>query len=76
MRRLIRILAGCILDSEAATFLHSDNEDSDYTADAQADLNLRWPHMSEGTFTDVTAQMCLHCCNSNGPLWPLPYPSC
>ena len=26
-------------------------------ADAQADLNLRWAHMSEGTFSDVADQL-------------------
>ena len=25
--------------------------------DAQADLNLRWAHMFEGTFSDVAAQL-------------------
>ena len=32
------------------TFNYADNEYSDQTVGAQADLNLRWPHMSEGTF--------------------------
>ena len=27
-------------------------------ANAQADLNLRWAHRSEGTFSDVAAHMC------------------
>ena len=27
---------------------------------AQADLNLRWAHMSEGTFSDVSDQMFLN----------------
>ena len=40
-----------------AKFLHADNEDSDHCADAQADLSLRYVHMSEGTFSVVTTQM-------------------
>ena len=28
---------------------------------AQADLNLRWAHMSEGTFSDVESQFILIC---------------
>ena len=32
-------------------FFHADNEDSDQAA--QVDLSLLWPHMSEGTFSDV-----------------------
>ena len=34
-------------------FLHEDNEDSDHCADAQVDLNVRWAHMLEGTFSLV-----------------------
>ena len=30
-------------------------------ANAQADLNLRWEHMSEGTFTDIVAQIWTSC---------------
>ena len=30
-------------------------DDSDQTANAQADLNLGWAQISEGTFTDVEA---------------------
>ena len=37
----------------------SPNKDSDQTARTQADLNLRWAHMSEGTFSDVLAHMIL-----------------
>ena len=36
-----------------AKFLHADNEDGSDCADAQADLSLRWSHMSEGTFLHV-----------------------
>ena len=32
------------------------SEDSDQPMKAQADLNLRWAHMSESTFSDVEAQ--------------------
>ena len=39
-----------------ARFLHADNEDWSDCADAQADLSLHWTHMSEGTFSHVTAQ--------------------
>ena len=35
-----------------ATFLHADNENPD----AQADLNLRWAHVSEGRFSLDEAQ--------------------
>ena len=37
-------------------FLHADNEDSDQTA--QADLSLRWTHMSEGVFSHVAVIWC------------------
>ena len=37
-----------------AELLHSDNEDS---ANAPADLNHRWAHMSEGTFSDVVVHI-------------------
>ena len=40
-----------------AWFLHANNEDSDQTANEQADLNLRWAHMSEGTFSDIWAHI-------------------
>ena len=43
---LIRIFTECVLVAKDARFLH---------ADAQADLSLRWVHMSEGTFPDVSA---------------------
>ena len=35
---------------------NTPREDSDQTAHS-SDLNLPWAHMSEGTFSDVTAQM-------------------
>ena len=34
------------------------SEDSDLTANAQDDLNLRLAHLSEGTFSVVAAQIC------------------
>ena len=40
-----------------ARFVQADNEDSDQTADAQADLSLCPAHMSEGTFSHIEAQM-------------------
>ena len=43
---------------KSAKFLHVDNEDSDPTAgEVQADLSLRWAHMSEGTFSYVVAHL-------------------
>ena len=33
-----------------AKFLYVENEDSDYTADSQIDLRLRWAHMSVFSF--------------------------
>ena len=36
-------------------FLHADRKDSRETV--QADLSLRWAHMSEGTFSHVAAYM-------------------
>ena len=33
------------------------SEDSDQTANAQSDQNLLCAHMSEGTFSDVAAQL-------------------
>ena len=38
-----------------AKFLHMDNEYSD-CEDAQADLSLRWVHMSDGTFSHVQVE--------------------
>ena len=38
-------------------FLHADNEDWSDSMDAQANLSLRWVHMSEGTFSPVTAHI-------------------
>ena len=35
---------------------NASSEDSNQTANAQDDLNLRWAHMSEGPFSDVAAQ--------------------
>ena len=41
------------------SFLHADNEDSDQTErmDAQADLSLRWAHMSFRWFCHEAAQI-------------------
>ena len=45
--------AFCI--AKYAKFPHTDNEDSDQTS--QADLSLRWVHISEGTFSNVATQI-------------------
>ena len=46
------------------TIENAPSEDSDQPAHAQADLNLRWAHMSEGTFSDVRAYLfVLFCLN-------------
>ena len=44
----VRMKKLCILEIQNAL-----SEDSD----AQSDLNLRWAHMSEGTFSDVIAEL-------------------
>ena len=36
-------------------YLKTENEDWCDCPAAQADLNLRWAHMSESTFTDIVA---------------------
>ena len=36
---------------------NAPSEDSKHCANTQADLNLRWAHMSEGTFSDAAAQI-------------------
>ena len=51
-RSLISIVIRRILD---AKFLHVDYEDWSDSADAQSDLNLRWAHVSEGTFSNIAA---------------------
>ena len=33
-----------------------DNEETDQTANTQADLSLRWKYMSDGTFSSVADQ--------------------
>ena len=38
-----------------AKFLRADKEYSAQTVGAQADLNLRWAHMSEGMFSQTPA---------------------
>ena len=52
------------LDSQGiakdAKFLHADNGDRSDCADAQADLSLRWAHVSEGMFSGVTANISTH----------------
>ena len=47
------MFTGRSLDSQGQQVIHADNEDTDQTADAQADLSLRWRHMSEGMFSHV-----------------------
>ena len=42
-----------------AEFPHVDNKDWSDLVDAQADLSLRWLHISEGTFSQVPAQLIL-----------------
>ena len=39
--------------------LNEPGKDSDQTVDAQADLNLRWAHMSECTISGVAAYLSL-----------------
>ena len=48
---------GAFWIAKDAKFLHADNEDWSDCADAQADLSLHWAHMSDSTFSHVTAQM-------------------
>ena len=50
----------CVKD---AKFLHVDNEDCE---DAQADLALRWAHISKGNFFNVAAQLIRH--HENKPI--------
>ena len=42
------------------------SEDSDQTANAQADLNFCWALMSEGIFSDIVAHMVNGCALKNG----------
>ena len=44
---------GAFRIAKDAKFLYADNEDWPYCAEAQADLSLRWAHMSEGAFPHV-----------------------
>ena len=55
-RSLIWIFAGSILDSQGCKVSSSRKQSlwSD-CADAQADLSIRWVHMSEGTFSLIAA---------------------
>ena len=67
LRRLIRIFTERILDSQGRKFsLCRQRRLLSDCADAQADLSLRWAHMSEGTFSDVAFQIMYHaavyCC--------------
>ena len=39
------------------SYPNAPSEDSDQTVKAQADLNLRWAHMFEGTFSKVAAHI-------------------
>ena len=58
MRSLIRIFPGRILDSQGCK-VSSCRQRGPWAdcADAQADLNLRWAHTSEGSFFHVETQM-------------------
>ena len=47
---------GTFLIAKNAKFLHADNEDSE----AQADLSLRWPNISEGTFSHKRHQFIVY----------------
>ena len=38
-------------------FPHAENEIWSNSADAQADLSLRWAHMSEGTISLIAAHI-------------------
>ena len=57
-RSLIRNFTGRILDSQGCR-LSSYGQRKLWSdcADAQADLSLRWEHISEGTFSYFTAKM-------------------
>ena len=61
IRRLIRIYTRCIFDSQGCKvfscgqrILRSD------CADKQGALSFGWAHMSEGTFSHVTAHMVIY----------------
>ena len=54
-RSLILIVEWHILDSQGFKFLHADKKDTH--AAMQADLSLRWAHMSEGTLSHVVTLM-------------------
>ena len=57
-RSLIRIYTECILDSHGCKLSSCIQRRlwSDYVA-VQADLSLRWAHISEGTFSQVTVHL-------------------
>ena len=57
-RCLIRVFVGHI-NFAALAIQQSPSEDLD-SANAQADLNLCWAHMSEGKLSDVAAHFCFH----------------
>ena len=51
------MISFCCPPAKIALFAiqNAPSEDSDQPAHAQADLNLRLAHISDGTFTDVSA---------------------
>ena len=60
-RSLIRIFTGRFLDSQVCNVsLCGQRKLWSDCADAQADLSLRWAHISEGTFSHVGARMADH----------------
>ena len=54
-RSLIRRFTGCILDSKCKVSSCGQRRLRSDCTDAQADLSLRWAHMSEDTFSNVAA---------------------
>ena len=46
-------------ETASLTIQNAPSENSDQTANAQADLNLRWANMSAGTISAVVAHMVL-----------------
>ena len=56
-RSLIKIISGCIIDSQGCFSCGQRRLKSD-CAYAQADLSFRWIHMLEGTFSRVAVQFC------------------
>ena len=54
-RSLIRLFIGSNWIAKGVKLLHADNEDSGQTAHTY--LSLCWAHISEGTFSHVSAQI-------------------